>query len=204
MDGVRGNGTDLFFECAICSGDDGYVGQLGGRSLVKSSCDAREVFHLECITEWLESVQQSARTLDQRQCICKQPALPLIRIDGRKLLDDEFRYCGTQIYDYCRTGNLPELRTLLRQDEALANRTYHSVTSGHPEHLLAVALKNEHTDLVRLLIDYHADVNAVEHNGETILHIAARAGRTEEFNIFSTKSSDCSTKSSNCSSANPN
>ena len=66
----------------------------------------------------------------------------------------------------------------------MANRTYHSVTSGHPEHLLAVALKNEHTDLVRLLIDYHADVNAVEHNGETILHIAARAGRTEDFNML--------------------
>ena len=107
MDGVRGNGADLFFECAICSGDDGYVGQHGGRSLVKPSCDTREVFHLECITEWLESAQQSARTLDQRQCICRQPALPLIRMDGKKLLDDESPYCETQIFNYCRTGNLP-------------------------------------------------------------------------------------------------
>lgn len=166
MNGVGGNGADLFFECSICNSDDGYYGQLGGRSLVKTSCDALEVFHLECITRWLNSEQQSARTLDQRECVCRQPALPLIRIDGMRLLVDESPYCETQIFHYCRTGNLPELRALLRQDETLANRAYHSVTTGHPEHLLAVALKNEHTDLVRLLIDYHADVNAVEYNGE--------------------------------------
>ena len=169
MNGVGRNEANLFFECSICKDDDGYSGQLGGRSLVKTSCDGRHVFHLECITDWLNSEQESAKALDQRQCTCRQPALPLIRMDGMKLLDDESPYCETQIFNYCRTGNLPDLpdlRMLLRQNETLANRTYHSVTTGHPEHLLAVALKNEHTDVVRLLIDYHADVNAVGHNGE--------------------------------------
>ncbi|WP_257266151.1 hypothetical protein, partial [Endozoicomonas sp. ONNA2] len=75
MNGVGRNGADLFFECSFCSGNGGYFGQLGGRSLVKTSCDKREVFHLECITRWLDSEQQSARTLDQRQCACRQPAL---------------------------------------------------------------------------------------------------------------------------------
>ena len=148
MNCVGRNTADLFFECSICSRDDGYYGQLGGRSLVKTSCDARHVFHLECITDWLNSEQQSAKALDQRQCAyCKQPALPLIRIDGMELLDDEFPYCETQIFNYCRTGNLPELRALLRQDETLANRLYYSVTTGHPEHLLAVALENGHTNI---------------------------------------------------------
>ncbi|MGO0308474.1 hypothetical protein ACTL6P_18070 [Endozoicomonas acroporae] len=159
MNGVGRNEANLFFECSICSRDDGYYGQLGGRSLVKTSCDARHVFHLECITDWLNSEQQSAKALDQRQCCdCRQPALPLIRIDGMRPLVDESPYCETQIFNYCRTGNLPELRALLRQDENLANRLYYSVTTGHPEHLLAVALKNGHPHVVRLLIDYGADV----------------------------------------------
>ncbi|WP_257296893.1 ankyrin repeat domain-containing protein [Endozoicomonas sp. YOMI1] len=184
MNGVGRNEANLFFECSICSGDDGYYGQLGGRSLVKTSCDARDVFHLECITDWLNSEQQSAMALDQRQCACRQPALPLIRMDGRRPLVDKSPYCETQIFYYCRTGNLPELRALLRQDKTLANRTYHSVTTGHPEHLLAVALKNGHTNVVGLLIGFGADVNAVEHNGETPLQIAARMRRTEDFNML--------------------
>ncbi|WP_257297005.1 hypothetical protein [Endozoicomonas sp. YOMI1] len=78
MDGVRGNAADLFFNCSICMGDDGYIGQVGGRSLVKTSCPASDVFHLKCITEWLDSEQESVRSLNQRQCACRQPALPLI------------------------------------------------------------------------------------------------------------------------------
>ncbi|WBA82896.1 hypothetical protein [Endozoicomonas sp. GU-1] len=84
---------------------------------------------------------------------------------------------------------------LLRQDNTLANRLYYSVTTGHPEHLLAVALKNEHTtDVVRLLIDCliecRADFNAVEHNGETILQFAARMRRTKEFNMLERAGAD--------------
>ena len=176
----RGNGADLAFKCSICM-EDGYIrGQFGGRSLVNTSCPAGHVFHLECITGWLESEQQLAISLDQRECVCRERALPLIRLAGMELLGDESPYCETRIFNACRTGNLRDLRMLLRENEALANRTYHSVLTGYPEHLLAVAIKNEHTDLVRLLIDYHADVNAAGHDGELPLHIAARLRRTED------------------------
>ncbi|MGO0306085.1 ankyrin repeat domain-containing protein [Endozoicomonas acroporae] len=186
MNGVGGTGADLFFQCSICSRDDGYYGQLGGRSLVQTSCNPKpHVFHLECITQWFDNEQKTVRRLDERQCAeCHQKALPLIRMDRMRPLNDESPYCETRIFNACRTGNTANLKMLLSQDRTLANRAYHSVTTGHPEHLLAVALKNEHTDAVRLLIDYQADVNAVEHNGETILHIAARMRRTEDFQML--------------------
>ena len=182
MNGVRGNTTDLFFNCSICRDEDGYLGQFGGRSLVNTSCPASEVFHLECITGWLD--EQEERSLDQRVCVCREPALPLIRMDGLRVLDDESTYCETRIFNACRTGNLRELRMLLRENETLTNRTYHSVLTGHPEHLLAVAIKKDHTDLVRFLIGCGADVNAAEHDGESPLHIAARLHRNEDFNML--------------------
>ena len=178
----RGNGEDFPFECPICK-EDGYIrGQFGGRCLVESSCPSAHVFHLECITEWLETVHQLVINLDKRQCcICRQPALPLIRMNDMRILEDESPYCETRIFNACRTGNLRELRKLLREDGTLANGTYHSVTTGHPAHPLAVAIENEHTDLVRLLIDYHADVNAVGHDGKTPLYIAVQKRRTRDF-----------------------
>ena len=121
----RGNVEDFPFECSICL-EDGYIrGQFGGRSLVEASCPVPHVFHLECITEWLESEQQLAISLDKRQCICWQPALPLIRMYDMRLFEDESAYCETRIFNACRTGNQRELRKLLREDGTLANRTYH-------------------------------------------------------------------------------
>ena len=180
-----GNVADLAFECSICKADGYTRGQFGGHSLVESYCPSAHVFHLECITRWLETVHQLVISLDKRQCcICRQPALPLIRMNDMRILEDESPYCETRIFNACRTGNLRELRKLLREDGTLANRTYYSVTTAHPAHLLAIAIKNEHTDLVRLLIDYHADVNAVEHDGETPLYIAAQKRRTEDFHML--------------------
>ena len=78
----------LLFTCLVCMHDEHIIrGQLGGRSLVETSCPASHVFHLECITRWLD--EQIERGLDQRECVCGGPALPLIRMDGIKLLDDE-------------------------------------------------------------------------------------------------------------------
>ena len=185
MDSVRGNTTGFSFECSICKGDDGNIrGQHGGRSLVKTSCNpVPHVFHLECITEWLDR-QQSASSLDQRKCICRQPALPLIRLDRSNILDDESPYCESVMLNASRTGDLDTLRMLLSQDETLANRTYRSVLTGHPEHPLAVAINYGRSHCSRALIDCGADVNAAGHNGETPLYIAAQKRRTEDFNML--------------------
>ena len=98
-------------------------------------------------------------------------------------LEDDSLYCETRIFNACRTGNLRSLKMLLRECEALANRTYHSVTSGHPEHLLAVAIKEGHTELVRCLEELIAkrgvNINVTDNDGVTPLMIAARWGKFE-------------------------
>ena len=181
MDGVRQN--TFVFKCPICICDGPIRGQPGGRSMVKTSCPASHVFHLGCISKWLD--RQAPESLHRRKCSqCNYPALPLLRMDGLKVRDDESRYCETWVFNACRTGNLADLRMLLREDETLANRTYRSVCTGHLEHPLVIAIKNQHTDLVRLLINYHADVNIVEHDGETPLRIAARLRRTGDLKML--------------------
>ena len=180
MNGVD-NAGDLPFNCLICL-ESGYRGQLGEHSLVETSCPASHVLHLGCITRWLD--EQNEKGLDQRECVCREPALPLIRMDGMRSLEDDSLYCETRIFNACRTGNLRSLKMLLREGEALANRTYHSVTTGHPEHLLAVAIKEGHTELVRFLINNDADVNAVEYDGQSPLYIAARLHRNEDFEML--------------------
>ncbi|WP_257293511.1 hypothetical protein, partial [Endozoicomonas sp. YOMI1] len=74
------NHTDFSFTCPICLDDDGITtGQSAGYTLVGTSCQPKpHVFHLGCITKWLDGEQQQGKRLDQRQCCeCRQPALPL-------------------------------------------------------------------------------------------------------------------------------
>ena len=74
--------------------DDPIRGQRAGRSMVKTSCPASHVFHLSCISEWLDI--QAPESLDRRKCCqCNYPALPLLRMDGLQVRDDESRYCET-------------------------------------------------------------------------------------------------------------
>ena len=185
MNGVDNAGGSLN-ECIICCNVGFTREEYGRHSLVKTSCHpVPHLFHLKCITRWLESECQKVKRLGERQCIeCQQKALPLIRTNGMRLLEDESPYCETLMFNACRTGNMAELEIHLRQDGTLANRTYHSVTSGYPEHLLAVAIKGGHTDLVGFLISYGADVNAVEYDGESPLYIAARLYRNEDFKML--------------------
>ncbi|MBO9484635.1 ankyrin repeat domain-containing protein, partial [Salinisphaera sp. G21_0] len=185
MDGVGRNGADVRFNCSsICINDEHIRVQFGGHSLVETSCKPEpHVFHLGCITRHLD--EQSETSLDQRRCSeCEQTALPLIRKDGESDDDDESPYCESRMLNVCRSGNLRMLNRHLEKDKTLVNQPYRSALTGHPEYLLAVALKHQHTGLARTLIDHGADVNAADHQGETPLHTAARQRCTEVFNIL--------------------
>ncbi|WP_257266152.1 ankyrin repeat domain-containing protein [Endozoicomonas sp. ONNA2] len=193
MNGVGGNGADFPFECPICL-EDGYIrGQIGGHSLVKTSCPAFHVFHLKCITEWLNGAQQAGKELHERQCSqCEQPALPLVRLGGESVRDDESLYCESMMLNVCRTGNLGNLKILLRENEALAKQTFRSALTDHPVHPLTVAVHYGHAHCVQALIDSHADINAADHDGETPLSIAVRLRRTDCLQILARAGADIS------------
>ncbi len=179
MISVRESASDLSFNCSLCESSDDRIGQQGGR-LVKTSCPSSHVFHLECITKWLDSEQQAEKSLNLRECSqCKQPLLPLIPLGGSHVLDEESPYCESLMLHACRTGNLTTLNWLLAEDETLANRTYRSALTGQPESPLAVAIQYCHHDCVRALVESGAVVNTDDHDDQTPLHLAARSDRTD-------------------------
>ncbi|WP_146000112.1 ankyrin repeat domain-containing protein, partial [Endozoicomonas acroporae] len=98
MDGIGRNGADVRFNCSsICITDEHIRGQLGGHSLVETSCKPEpHVFHLGCITRHLD--EQSETSLHKRRCSeCGQSALPLIRKDEESVDDNESPYCESRM-----------------------------------------------------------------------------------------------------------
>ena len=111
---------------------------------------------------------------------------------GESVRDDESPYCESMMLNACRTGNLDNLKILLREDEALAKQTYRSALTDQPVHPLTVAIHYGHAHCVQALIDSHADINAADHDGETPLSIAVRLRRTDCLQILARAGADIS------------
>ena len=179
MDSLENNAREGMLHCIICQEKESSInGQLGGRALVKTSCNPiPHVYHMKCITEWLDK-QSEEWALDQRQCVlCMQPALPLIKLGGSTILDDESPYCESLMLNACRTGDQKTIRMLLAQNESLGNRMYRSALTGHQVQPLTVAIEHDYADCARYLINSTTDFNG-------LLHTAARKGSVESLRFL--------------------
>ncbi|MBO9496644.1 ankyrin repeat domain-containing protein [Thalassotalea sp. G20_0] len=182
MNSVSSN-TNPSFTCSICLGSNEVTtGQSAWHTtLVRTSCQPKpHIFHLGCITEWLDGDQQKRKSLDQRQCCdCKQPALPLVRVNGSRILEKDSFYCESLVLHVCRTGDLTTLNKLLALDASLATQMYLSAVTDWAVYPLAIAIDSGHIDCAQALIDHQADVNAADQEGRTPLHIAAENGNVQ-------------------------
>ncbi|MGI2028198.1 ankyrin repeat domain-containing protein [Endozoicomonas acroporae] len=177
------NNTNPSFTCSICLGSNEVTtGQSAWHTtLVRTSCQPKpHIFHLGCITDWLDGDQQNRKSLDQRQCCdCKQPALPLVRVNGSRILENDSFYCESLVLHVCRTGDLTTLNKLLALDASLATQIYLSAVTDSAVYPLTIAIDSGHMDCAQTLIDHQADVNAADQEGQTPLHTAVENGQVQ-------------------------
>ncbi|WP_422446041.1 MULTISPECIES: ankyrin repeat domain-containing protein [unclassified Endozoicomonas] len=182
MNSVSSN-TNPSFTCSICLGSNEVTtGQSAWhKTPVRTSCQPKpHFFHLGCITEWLDGDLQKGKSLDQRQCCdCKQPALPLVRVNGSRILENDSFYCESLVLHVCRTGDLTTLNKLLALDASLAAQIYLSAVTDWAVYPLAIAIDSGHIDCAQALINHQADVKAADQEGRTPLHIAAENGNVQ-------------------------
>ncbi len=75
------------------------------------------------------------------------------------------------VQDMIWLGNIPTVKKFLDEDPSLVN-----ASGSHGDHVLFIAAREGHADLVTLLIERGASVNVKDHDGEPLLHVAAHAG----------------------------
>src|ERR1043166_3257174 len=101
-----------------------------------------------------------------------------------------------EIHDACSLGNLDKVKSILASRPELVNST-----DSYGRRPLHYAAQRGHTDIVKLLIDYKADVNAkvTERSAAgvvnwTPLHLAAERGRVAVAELLLEKGADIEAK----------
>ncbi|WP_257264116.1 ankyrin repeat domain-containing protein, partial [Endozoicomonas sp. ONNA2] len=152
----------------------------GGR-LVQASCPGSHVFHLECITQWLDSEQQAAKSLDQRECKqCRQPLRPLTPLVRSNVLDEKSPYCEslmgrTAIHLAALQGNTGAIQKLLAIAPSLTNEK-----DNINQTALHLAALHGHTGVILVLLEHDRSLAEEKNiNDETALHLTARNGHTK-------------------------
>ncbi|KJV73492.1 ankyrin repeat family protein [Orientia tsutsugamushi str. UT76] len=75
------------------------------------------------------------------------------------------------------------LAIMLKHNSTSINKKY-----DEGETLLHIAVRNEIIDVIQLLIDYGADIDAKDDNGMTTIDYAAKSGNTDVFNFLTEQS----------------
>lgn len=178
MIAVDRHSPDISTKCRICLSDDA-VEHVGG-AMVKTACQpVAHLFHLNCISHWL------SQSLDSRRCaVCRQSALPLVRLLGGRIYEQS-PYCESLPMQACRTGDLDTLKKLLQLDPSLITQEYPGCHPTERLDLLSITADNGETACMQALIDAGANPDSVrKSDGAAPLHIAAKAGQLANLTLL--------------------
>ena len=93
-----------------------------------------------------------------------------------------------QLFKACRKGKIRKVREILAQPDANTFINEHRGIIGKTP--LHEATENHKLDIVEVLLDCGADVNAVSNGDYTALHIAATNGDTGMINLLLSRNAD--------------
>lgn len=97
---------------------------------------------------------------------------------------------ASALHDAVEEGNLAEVKSLIAKGEDL-----NAQNSGYMQTPLQLAVYNENSDIVKVLIKAGADVNLKMKNGHTALHTAAFFGDTKSITFILRAKADVNAKS---------